>query len=233
MVKLSILSGGAAAGVVKGLQIPFESKHSCIVDGTFSAVGAMRELLLSGAPCDLVILTRSLIDGLVASNHVVAGTCQSLGVVRTGVAVKVGEKHPVIGSKEELRNAFMNANGIYFPDPELATAGIHVLNVLKDLGLNLEKKNFLRTYPNGATAMAAMAKSAESHLIGSTQVSEINITPGIELAGLLPKEYELATDYCLGITVNAKEPELAKEFAQLLTGPNSLELRKKIGFEFS
>ena len=233
MVKLSILSGGAAAGVVKGLQIPFENKHSCIVDGTFSAVGAMRELLLSGAPCDLVILTRSLIDGLVASNHVVAGTCQSLGVVRTGVAVKVGEKHPVIGSKEELRNAFMNANGIYFPDPELATAGIHVLNVLKDLGLNLEKKNFLRTYPNGATAMAAMAKSAESHLIGSTQVSEINITPGIELAGLLPKEYELATDYCLGITVNAKEPELAKEFAQLLTGPNSLELRKKIGFEFS
>ena len=180
-----------------------------------------------------MILTRSLIDGLVASNHVVAGTCQSLGVVRTGVAVKVGEKHPVIGSKEELRNAFMNANGIYFPDPELATAGIHVLNVLKDLGLNLEKKNFLRTYPNGATAMAAMAKSAESHLIGSTQVSEINITPGIELAGLLPKEYELATDYCLGITVNAKEPELAKEFAQLLTGPNSLEVRKKIGFEFS
>ena len=79
--------------------------------------------------------------------------------------------------------------------------------------------------------MAAMANSSEGRLIGSTQVTEINITSGIELVGLLPREYELATDYCLGISINAKEPDLARNFAKLLTGPDSLGLRKKIGFE--
>ena len=231
MVKVSILSGGAAAGVVKGIQNQFESKWSCTVDATFSAVGAMRELLLSGSPCDLVILTKSMIDGLIASNYVVAGSCESLGIVRTGVAVKTGEKHPSISTKDGLRKALLEANGIYFPDPELATAGIHVFNVLKDLGLEFEKKSCFRTYPNGATAMAAMANSSEGRLIGSTQVTEINITSGIELVGLLPREYELATDYCLGISINAKEPDLARNFAKLLTGPDSLGLRKKIGFE--
>ena len=77
-------------------------------------------------------------------------------------------------------------------DPEKATAGIHVYNVLKQLGLEKVKEKELRIFPNGATAMAAMAASSESGLIGSTQVTEINITPGVQLIGMLPKEFELA-----------------------------------------
>jgi molybdate transport system substrate-binding protein len=99
------------------------------------------------------------------------------------------------------------------------------------LGLDKEKSAVLRIYPNGATAMAEMAKCQEDNLIGSTQVTEINITPGVELIGMLPKEFELVTDYCLGICTNANEPELAQTFADMLTGPDAANLRKKIGFE--
>lgn len=231
MLKLSILSGGAAAGVVNGLQQNFESAHSCSLDTTFSAVGAMREELLSGKPCDLIILTKAMIDGLIASGHVMEGSNHSLGIVRTGVAIKTGQQIPAITTRDDLYKAFKNAQGIYFPDPEKATAGIHVYSVLKQLGLEQEKSAALRIYPNGATAMAAMAKCDEDNLIGSTQVTEINITPGVELIGMLPKEFELATDYCLGICTAAKEPKLAKIFAEMLIGPDAANLRKKIGFE--
>ena len=47
-MKLSILSGGAAAGLVQGLQAQFEQQQACQIQATFSAVGAMRELLLAG-----------------------------------------------------------------------------------------------------------------------------------------------------------------------------------------
>ena len=231
MLKLSILSGGAAAGVVKGLQQLLESSSACSVDATFSAVGAMREELLSGKPCDLIILTKAMIDGLIESGHVVKGSNRSLGIVRTGVAIKSGHKPPEIVTKDDLFDAFQNAQGIYFPDPDKATAGIHVLSVLKQLGLDKDKSSAFRIYPNGATAMAAMAECQEDHLIGSTQVTEINITPGVELIGMLPKEFELVTDYCLGICSNAKEPGLAKTFADMLTGPDAADLRQKIGFE--
>ena len=232
-MKLVILSGGAAAGIVKGLQAQFEQQHACQIEGTFSAVGAMRELLLSGEPCDIVILTRAMIEELMQSEHVVKNSLTSLGIVRTGVAVKDGDPTPEIANREQLLNTLNRARGIYFPDPQKATAGIHVMNVLKSLGLDQTKEKDLRIFPNGATAMAAMAASTESGLIGSTQVTEIIITPGVRLVGMLPKEFELATDYCLGVCSTAQNPELALAFASLLTGEGAAALRQKLGFELA
>lgn len=232
-MKLSILSGGAAAGIVKNLQAQFEEKHSCQIHATFSAVGAMRELLLAGEACDLVILTRAMIEELILGGQVVEGSMASLGIVRTGVAIRTGEPIPKIANREELFKAFNDASAIYFPDPEKATAGIHVYNVLKALGLEKTKENALRIFPNGATAMAAMAASSDIGSIGSTQVTEINITPGVSLIGMLPKEFELATDYCLGICSTSQSRQLASDFASLLTSAGGASVRQKIGFELN
>jgi molybdate transport system substrate-binding protein len=58
MTEIRVLSGWAAAGVVKGIQDNFENSHQCKINGTFSAVGAMRDLVLQGEPCELVILSK-------------------------------------------------------------------------------------------------------------------------------------------------------------------------------
>ena len=192
----------------------------------------MRDKLVAGAPCDVVILTQPLIAQLIASGHVVEGSAKSLGLVKTGVAVKAGSRHPPIGNREELAAAFRAAKAIYHPDPEKATAGIHFMNVLKALGLDQELKARLRPYPNGATAMGEMARSNEPDLIGCTQETEINYTPGVELAGSLPKEFELATDYTLGICTKAQQPELAQKLAGMLAGAASEEIRRQGGFAF-
>jgi molybdate transport system substrate-binding protein len=229
---VNVLSGGAAAAVVQGVQAQFERETGAKVNGTFSAVGQMRDQLLAGAACDLIILTKPLIAQLVASGHVVAGSERSLGLVRTGVAVRAGAKHPPIGNREQLAAAFRAAREIYHPDPEKATAGIHFMNVLKALGLDQELQGALRRFPNGATAMAEMAKSAEPTAIGCTQETEINYTQGVELIGSLPKEFELATDYTLGICSKAQQPALAKKLAELLAGPASKAIRRQGGFAF-
>lgn len=232
MTVVNVLSGGAAAAVVKGVQAQFERETEGKINGTFSAVGEMRDKLVAGAPCDVVILTRPLIAKLIESGHVVAGSAQSLGLVKTGVAVKAGSAHPQIGNREELAAAFRAARAIYHPDPDKATAGIHFMNVLKALGLDQELKARLRPYPNGATAMGEMAKASEPGLIGCTQETEINYTPGVELVGSLPKEFELATDYTLGVCTKAQQPELAKKLAGLLAGKASEDIRRRGGFAF-
>jgi molybdate transport system substrate-binding protein len=232
MSMVNVLSGGAAAAVVKGVQADFERATGARINGTFSAVGQMRDQLVAGTPCDLVILTKPLIAKLVESGHVVPGSEQSLGLVRTGIAVKAGQKHPGIRDREQLAAAFRAADEIYYPDPEKATAGIHFMNVLKALGLDQELKAAFRPYPNGATAMGEMAKSTAATVIGCTQETEINYTPGVELVGSLPKEFELATDYTLGICTNAQEPELAKKLAAMVAGPASEAIRRQGGFAF-
>lgn len=231
MRTVKVLSGGAAAAVVKGVQAEFEAATGASVEGRFSAVGAMREQLLAGEPCDLVILTRALVDSLVASDHVQAGSACSLGRVKTGVAVPQGSPHPAVGTAQDLRQAFEQARLIYFPDPQLATAGIHVMKVLTALGLHERLADRFRVYPNGATAMAEMAQGQPGAL-GCTQVTEINYTPGVDWVGPLPPEFELITDYTLGVCSQAVEPALAQTLADLLAGDASSAVRRRGGFEF-
>lgn len=229
---MNVFSGGAAAAVVKAIEAEFQQRTGTQIDGTFSAVGMMRDKLLAGDPCDIVILTRPLIAQLVASGHVVPGSERSLGSVKTGVAVRTGALHPAIKTRAQLHAALSAAQGIYFPDPEKATAGIHFMSVLKALGLDESLRAKLRVYPNGATAMAAMAASHEEALIGSTQVTEINYTAGVDLVDVLPPEFELSTDYTLGICTGAENPAKAQILAELLSGPATHAVRKQGGFEF-
>jgi molybdate transport system substrate-binding protein len=229
---MQVLSGGAAAAVVKAVQAEFEKSTGTSIHGTFSAVGQMRDQLVGGTPCDVVILTKPLIDQLIASGHVVAGSVRSLGKVKTGVAVRTGTTHPSVKTRAELHAAMSAAQGIYFPDPDKATAGIHFMNVLKALGLDETMRSKFRVFPNGATAMGEMAKSTESSLIGCTQVTEINYTEGVDLVDVLPAEFELSTDYTLGICSHAQNPAHAELLADLLTGAASAAVRKQGGFEF-
>src|SRR6185437_15377368 len=170
---LRILAGGAAQPLVERLRPAL----SFAIDGTFSAVGAMRDKLLAGEPADLVILSRALIEGLAKSGHVVASTMADVARVATAVAVRAGDPVPAIGDKAGLAAALEAADEIHFPDPALATAGIHF-----------------------AKAMRALAASTARRPIGCTQETEIRATPGIALVGPLPPGCDLTTVYTAAVT---------------------------------
>jgi molybdate transport system substrate-binding protein len=229
--EVRLLSGGAAMGLVAQLQERFKAQSGFSIHADFGAVGAMRDRLLAGEPCDVLILSQALIDQLAKDGHVEAGTVTPLGAVKTGVAVKSGDRAPPVGTGQELKAALLAAKGVYFPDPQKATAGIHFMKVLKQLGVDEQLGSRLRTYPNGATAMREMAQSPESGLIGCTQVTEINHAPGVELIGLLPREYELATVYTAAVCTRATQPTAAANLIRLLASSEAASIRASCGFE--
>jgi molybdate transport system substrate-binding protein len=229
MRRLTILSGGAAKELVSTAGAAFKILTGATIDATFGAVGAMRDKLLGGAPADLLILTFALIDELTRSGHVLAGSAADIGAVETAIAVRTGAAPPPIGNGEELRAALLAADAVYFPDPKLATAGIHFAKVLDRLGVANALAGRLKTFPNGATAMREMAESG-GRPIGCTQATEILFTPGVMLVGPLPREFRLATVYTCGVTTSAKEPGLAMQLAAMLTSPDAAEGRRKFGF---
>jgi molybdate transport system substrate-binding protein len=233
MKALHLISGGAAQGLVGQLQGRLAAEQGFGVEGSFGAVGLMKDKLLAGSPCDVVILTEALIAELAQQGHVAAGTATPLGVVRTGIAVKSGQPAPSVDSASELSELLRKAAGIYFPDPVKATAGIHFMKVLKALGLDQELAGKLRPFPNGATAMREMSRAADGPLVGCTQVTEILYTPGVELIGVLPKEFELATVYTAAVCSRAAEPEVAATLIRMLAGDEAGPLRQAGGFEAS
>lgn len=231
MRSLDILSAGAAQGLVRALQPSFEQQHGCRIQGRFGAVGAMKEALLAGEPCDLMVLTDALIDGLVAEGRLRADARAALGRVRTGIAVPSGSPLPDVATPEALRQALLAAEAIFFPDPQRATAGIHFARVMQSLGVHDAVQARLRTYPNGATAMAEMARSGAPGAIGCTQVTEIRYTEGVDLVGLLPQAFELSTLYSAAVATGARAPELAAQLLATLVAPEHRGLRASGGFE--
>lgn len=228
---LHLLSAGAAQGLVTALQQRLLAEHEALLGGRFGAVGAMQEAFAEGEPCDLFVSSDAIVSALIGQGQLRPGSRAPLGRVRTGIAVRSGSAHPPVHTPQALAAALRAADAVHFPDPQRATAGIHFAKVLRELGLQQELQARLRSFANGAAAMRELAASTAANPIGCTQVTEILFTPGVELAGLLPPGFELATLYTAAVPVRAAHPDLASRFLSMMTGEDSAELRQRCGFE--
>ena len=229
---LNLLCAGAAQGLVKAMQTTFTDQTGALLHARFGAVGAMKEALLSGEPCDVLIVTDSMVRTLQASGELATDGAAPLGRVRTGIAVRADDVPPPIATPDELRDALLASSALYFPDPHRATAGIHFASVLDRLGIRQEVAERCRTFPNGATSMHELVH-APADAIGCTQITEILYTEGVRLVGALPAEFELATVYTAAPAMRGTDAALAGRFIELLAGPASRLVREQGGFELS
>jgi molybdate transport system substrate-binding protein len=231
MTSLHLLCAGAAQGLVKALQASFLASDGADIQGRFGAVGVMKEALLAGEACDVMVVTDAMVDALVAQGRLLPTPRGPLGRVRTGVAVRQGQARPDVGTPDGLRAALLAADAVYFPDPLRSTAGIHFAKVLNELGIHDVLQPRLCTFPNGATAMRELARSGSANPIGCTQVTEINDTEGVDLVGALPDRFELATVYTAAVAATSQQPALAARWITCMAGPGSQALRRAGGFE--
>ena len=230
MSSLNMLSGGAAQGLVKSLAADFRGQTGFEIAGEFGAVGVMADKLRKGTPADIVILTAALLAKLAEEKLIVTATISDVGLVETALAVRAGNPLAAVKDADDLRQTLMESDAIYVPDTKASTAGIHVANVLQQLGIATEVAERLRIFPNGATAMREMAASDARRPIGCTQSTEIISTEGVTLSGSLPPGCDLATTYTAGIAVAAAHPQQAQALIALLTGIAQQEQRKQAGF---
>jgi molybdate transport system substrate-binding protein len=229
-MNLTLFSGGAAQAVVTGLQQDFESANGCTLAPTFGAVGTMRDKLLAGEPCDLLVLSAALIDQLAAQGHVVPGSARALGPVATGIAVREGTPEAAVGTPEALKATLAAARGLYVPDMTKSSAGIHIAGMLKAFGLAEALAGRIHEFPNGATAMRELSRSEGEGMVGCTQVTEIMYTPGVRLVGELPAAHALNTVYTAAVCTRAQAPALAMKFVEMLAGEGTAALRRRSGF---
>jgi len=104
------------------------------------------------------------------------------------------------------------------------------MKVLHGLGIAETVASKLRPFPNGNTAMNAMAACEDPHVIGCTQVTEILITQGVDLVANLPLEFELATMYTAGVRSTSTCAVQAQAMIDILTSAEHADLRAKGGF---
>ena len=230
MSRLSILSGGAAQGLVGSLSSTFKAQTGLDIAGEFGAVGVMADKLRNSAPADIVILTAALLARLAAENLVAAPSITDVGLVETALAVRTGDPKATVRDAADLREILLAADAIFVPDTKASTAGIHVATVLRQLGIADVVAARLRIFPNGATAMRKLAASEARRPIGCTQSTEIISTKGVTLSGALPQGCELSTMYTAAVAARAVAAQQAQQLIDLLTAADARELRVRAGF---
>ncbi len=230
MTSLNILSGGAAQGLVASLASKFKEMSGFEISGEFGAVGAMAGKLRQGSATDIVILTSAIVAKLAEENLVAPASIADVGLVETALAVRAGAPQVNVKDAASLRTALLAADAIFVPDTEASTAGIHVAELLRQLGIADEVAARLKIYPNGATAMRHLAASDAVRPIGCTQSTEIVSTQGVVLSGSLPPGCELATMYTAAVTARAAHAKQAQKLIGLLTAADQRALRERAGF---
>jgi molybdate transport system substrate-binding protein len=229
--ELNVLCAGAVKGLVLALQGGFEGGAGVRVQATFGAVGALRDALRAGAPCDVFIATDSMVESLPAGGELDAAARRAIGSVQTAIAVPAKAAAPPIDDAAALESTLLAATALYFPDATLSTAGAHVAAMLAQLGLRDAMASRLRMFANGATAMRELVAAADDGAVGCTQATEIVTTPGLKLVGALPAPFALATVYSAALGKGARDGDAARRFIEAVAGASSAALRVAGGFD--
>jgi molybdate transport system substrate-binding protein len=230
--EITLIGPGGIRAAVDQIIPDFEKKSGHKVKATFGSGGGTKDRVIKGEPFDVPIVQLPL-QPVIASGHVVAASETLLASVWVGVAVKAGAPKPDIATAEAVRRLLLGAKAIAYPNvegsPAGGAAGVSFNATLRTLGIAEALKPKIKAAPNGAGAMAMLAKGEVD--IGLTFISEIITEPGVEVVGPLPRDISTPTALVGFLSAHAKDPVAAKALLAYLSGPDAGVVYKQRGME--
>jgi molybdate transport system substrate-binding protein len=223
--EVKLLSSNALKSVVEEMKPQFESSTEHKIAGNFAAAANLKTQIEKGENFDVAILTTALIDDLIRQGKLVAGSRALLARSAAAVAVHRGAPKPDITTVEAFKAALRNARSIGYV--EQGQTGIYLKKLLARLGLADELKSKLKPVSTGAGE--AVAKGEVE--LGLTQISEILPYPQAEVAGPLPAEIQMYTDFAAAVSTTAREADAATALIKFMTGPAVLPVYKAKGLD--
>ena len=217
----------------------FATQSGLTINFTFDSVGSLRDQILTGhSGADVAIVTPAVISVLQASSLVHAGSRVDLAQVGAGLAVRSADPAPDISDSDKFKAVLLAADEIYYADPLLATAGMAFAKICSTLGIAdtcaAAPNGKGHTAAGGAEAMAAMARSTATNVVGATQISEIKSTAGVKLVGEYPASpinLQVRTIYTAMIVEGTTKVDSAQLLLQFLAGEAFMTQLAMYGFE--
>ncbi len=191
-----------------------------------SAPDSIPGRLERGEPVDVVIVAGTALDELIKLGQVVAGSRVDLVRSSIGMAVRTGAPKPDISTVETLKRALLEAKSIAY---SASASGIYLSTKLfPRLGIADQIMGKSKRIESERVGTVVARGDAE---IGFQQISELLPIPGIDYVGPLPSEVQKVTVFSAGVTVGAKEPDLAKTLITFLASPAAAPTITKSGLE--
>jgi molybdate transport system substrate-binding protein len=232
--EIRVLSSGSMKSALSRLVPDFEKSSGNTATIEYDPAGAIVGRIAKDDAADVVIVSRSQLQKLASNGKVVQGSLVDIAGISLGVAVRKGAPKPDISNVEAFKRTLVSARSIGYRDPVTgSTSGIYTAGLLERLGLTQELKPKLRldrwegVVPENV--FLGVAKGEVEMQIG--QITEIVISPGVDLAGPLPAEIQNTTLMTAGIIATSKAPAAAKALIGFISSQSAAAVLKASGFQ--
>lgn len=228
-VELQIMSGYAPKEALARLGSLFERETlvKCIFH--YSVLSAIQAKLAAGARPDIIIMPVGLIDSYVSQTVGRRDVRASLGIVRTGVAIKTGSRAPDLSSLDAFRESLLRARSIAHAPADATPSGAHCRKLMETLGIAREmakKTMYLPALEGGLEAI--MSGRAEFAIYPKSEI--VNV-PGVEVVALLPPGASFDNHYGAAGVEGSRTPDDEAAFVQFLGSPSNRQIWADAGFE--
>jgi molybdate transport system substrate-binding protein len=225
--EIKVLTAGAFKQVVLALVPDFEKQTGNKVTVDNGTTGELTKRVNGGEAFDILVITPAVVEEMIASGKLAAGSRVMLASVGVGVMVKEGAPKPDVSTVEAFKQALLAAKSVAYIDPASGgSSGIYIDKLLVKLGIADQIKPKAKLKKGGYVADLIASGEAE---LGIHQISEIVPVKGVTLVGPLPKEIQSTTTYAAGLSASARDKDAAEELTKYLSGPDAAAVLKSKG----
>jgi molybdate transport system substrate-binding protein len=232
--EIKVLSSGALKLALSQLLPDFQKSTGNLVTVDYGPAGAVASRVQKGDSADVAIASMSQLETLEGQGKIVQYSRVNVAGSALGVAVRKGAPKPDISSVDAFKRALLAARSIGYRDPATgSSSGIYTAAMLERLGIAEEIKPKIKLDRSEGdvpeNVFQGVAKGDIEMQIG--QISEIVISPGVDLAGPFPAEIQNVTWLAAGIVSISKEPGVPKAFIKFISSPAAVAVLKANGFQ--
>lgn len=193
---------------------------------TIESVGGVdaAKRVQAGEAFDVVILASDVIDRLIASGHLQAGS--KVDLVRSGVAVAVpaGAPQPDISTEAAVRESVRAATSISY---STGPSGVALARLFERWGIAQEIQGRIVQAPPGVPVGALVARGEVA--LGFQQLSELLNLEGITVLGPLPDAIQITTTFSAGIGRSSARASEVRVMLDYMNSADAAEAKRRQG----
>lgn len=225
-MQIEVLSTHAVVEVLHELVPAFERQCGARLSFAYNPAAVIKREIAAGTAFDIAIVTRTVLDELIAQGSVIRETCKDLARCGLGLAVRASAPKPDISTVETFKRALLAAKSIVRSRD--GTSGQYFEALLDRLNIGDKVRPKIVIGPAGRIAELVAHGEAE---IAVQQVSELMPVKGADFVGSFPAELQLYTDFAAGVATRSNVRDAAQAFVDLLAAPSSAPLFQAKGLE--
>jgi len=190
----------------------------------FSTSRTLTDRIAANEPFDVAVLTPSLIEELSALQKILPGSQAEFARVGIGVGARAGAPAKRVGTLDELRQTFLEAQSIAFG----ANGQSRRTNEASFEALGIADEMRGKTTLTGAGEAPVLVADGQIEIV-LTLVSELLREPGVQFLGPLPPEVQGYVHFAAGVSATVRSPDAAEAFVSYLSTPAFIASLEKHG----